>query len=296
MSPILSICIPTFKRIDITRKAIASIYANLDGVQLNDFEVIVSDNDPEKSSEVFKKEFKYSNFHYYATKCEGFLNSYYVLGYGKGLFLKLHNNSCLLNKGSLLYLVNQIKFLSKEKPLLFYTNGMLNRKKLLKYNSTDEFYKSLSYFMSWSAGFGIWKDDYEQITITNISDMFPQTSLLLSCKNKNLFYIDDTLIYGGIPVPQKGGYNPYKVFGEVFMDLIKNALEDNIISNETFGIIKKELLNKYLASRYFKTVILRKDKFETSDISKHLKKYYGSYAFSRLLLYSFISPFYKIKR
>ena len=53
MSPILSICIPTFKRIDITRKAIASIYANLDGVQLNDFEVIVSDNDPEKSSEVF---------------------------------------------------------------------------------------------------------------------------------------------------------------------------------------------------------------------------------------------------
>ena len=39
----LSICIPTFQRIDITRKTITSIYSDLEGVNIDEFEVIVSD-------------------------------------------------------------------------------------------------------------------------------------------------------------------------------------------------------------------------------------------------------------
>ena len=40
--PYLSICIPTYQRIEITRNTIKSIYADLEGVDLCDFEVIVS--------------------------------------------------------------------------------------------------------------------------------------------------------------------------------------------------------------------------------------------------------------
>ena len=71
----LSICIPTYKRIDITRKTIASIYSDLEGVNIREFEVVVSDNDPMQSSKCFIEEFIFPNFKYYATDCEGFLNS-----------------------------------------------------------------------------------------------------------------------------------------------------------------------------------------------------------------------------
>lgn len=293
--PFLSICIPTYQRIDITRNTIKSIYADLEGVNLEDFEVVISDNDPKESSRVFVDEFKYDNFRYYSTQCEGFLNSYYVLGYGKGLFLKLQNNSSMFRKGSLRYLINQIKELASLKPLLFYTNGSLKRYDVREYDSVDDFYYNLSYYSSWSAGFGIWKEDYDQFhDVKCINKMFPQTTLLLSCSNKQKFLIDDTLVREGKPVKKKGGYNPYGVFGSSFLDIFHQALDRHVISAKTFDLIKSDILKKYLATRYLKTVILKKDTFDSSNISQHLKKYYGSFAYAKLLFYAFISPFQKI--
>ena len=72
----LYICIPTYQRIEITRNTIKSIYADLDGVSFDEFEVILSDNDQNESSRIFVEEFPFPNFHYYRTKCEGFLNSF----------------------------------------------------------------------------------------------------------------------------------------------------------------------------------------------------------------------------
>lgn len=293
-TPILSICIPTFKRVDITRQAIESIYSDLNNIDIYDFEVIISDNDPEESSRTFIDEFKYPNFHYYATRCEGFLNSFYVLGYGKGAFLKLHNNSSLLKKGSLLYLINQIKSFLKDKPLLFYTNGMLKNKKIQIYKNADDFFKGLSYFSSWSSGFGIWRDDYETYKdVNSIDKMFPQTSLLLSCCNKKTYVIDDTIIRHGLFVPKKGGYNPYKVFGEDFLNLFFQAVKLGIISSNTFACIKKDLFKNYLATRYLKSVVLRRDSFDKSNISMYLQKYYGKYAHIKLFIYSFLTPLFR---
>lgn len=293
--PYLSICIPTYQRIEITRNTIKSIYADLEGVDLCDFEVIVSDNDPKESSRVFETEFLYDNFHYYPTQCEGFLNSYYVLGYGKGEFLKLQNNSSMFKKGSLAYIINQVKSLIEAKPVIFHTNGSLKRFDARKYDSADDFYYNLSYFSSWSAGFGIWKEDYSKFkNVNNINKMFPQTTLLMSCSQKSSFVIDDTLTREGQPVKKKGGYNPYEVFGCSFLDIFNQALVENIISEKTFNIIKRDILKKYLATRYLKTAILRKDSFDTSNISKHLMKYYGSYAYAKLLFYALISPLQKL--
>ena len=42
MTPILSICIPTYNRLDILRNTISSIYSDLNGVSLDDFEVVVA--------------------------------------------------------------------------------------------------------------------------------------------------------------------------------------------------------------------------------------------------------------
>lgn len=293
--PVLSICIPTYQRIEITRKTIKSIYADLEGVDMDDFEVVVSDNDPAESSRVFEQEFNYGNFHYFPTTCEGFLNSYYVLGYGKGEFLKLQNNSSMFRKGSLVHLIEQIKKYSNSKPVLFHTNGSLKRLDVREYGSADEFYYNLSYYSSWSAGFGFWKEDYDKFhDVKTIDKMFPQTSLLMFCSTKHGFVIDDTLTREGQLVKKKGGYNPYEVFGSSFLDIFHSALSQHIISESTFDLIKNDILKKYLATRFLKTVILKKDSFDTSHISSHLMKYYGHHAYAKLVFYALISPIKKL--
>lgn len=293
----LSICIPTFQRIDITRKTITSIYSDLEGVNIDEFEVIVSDNDVSESSRCFEKEFTYKNFHYYQTKCEGFLNSYYVLGYGNGLFLKLHNNYTMLRPGALKYMIDEVKRYERKKSLMFFTNGLLGVKKKNEYDSFNLFMNNLSYFSSASTGFGIWRDDYEMIKDTvKINKWFPQTSMLLLFNKKNEYILNDLVIFKDQKVPKKGGYNPYKVFGIEYLTIIKKSLDDGNISEKTFDKIKKRLLRDYLASRYFKTVIAHMDKFEHDNIRKHLNVYYSSNDFFVLLWYAFLAPIKHLKK
>ena len=51
MAPVLSICIPTYNRLDILRNTILSIYADLEDVSMEDFEVVVSDNSKEHTTQ-----------------------------------------------------------------------------------------------------------------------------------------------------------------------------------------------------------------------------------------------------
>lgn len=294
----LSICIPTYQRIEITRNTIMSIYADLEGVDLGEFEVIVSDNDATETSRCFEKEFPYENFHYYQTKCEGFLNSFHVLGYGEGLFLKLHNNYTQLKKGSLRYLLNEIKQYTEDKPLMFFTNGLRHFKEKREFTSFDDYMRDLSYFSSWSTGFGIWKEDYDSIKESvAINKWFPQTSMMLPFYGKSRFVLNDLVIFDDQKVPKKGGYNPYYVFGVDYVNLVKDSYEQKHISTATYEKIKDDLLCDYLASRYFKTVIARMDKFEHRDIKKHLSVHYGKGAYYKMLWYAMLSPIkYLIKK
>lgn len=268
-----------------------SIYADLNGVELSEFEVIVSDNDATESSRCFEKEFPYENFHYYQTKCEGFLNSFHVLGYGEGLFLKLHNNYTQFKTGSLKYLIDEIKHYVEAKPLLFFTNGLRHFKEKRVFTSFDAYMYDLSYFSSWSSGFGIWKEDYDKIKKNiEINKWFPQTSMLLPFYSKSCFVLNDLVIFEDQKVPKKGGYNPYYVFGVVFVSMLKRSFEKEIISQRTFEIIKKDILCEYLSSRYFKTVIARMDKFDYSDIRKHLSVHYSRWSYYKMLAYALLSP------
>lgn len=294
----LSICIPTYQRIEITRNTIASIYADLKGVDLSEFEVIVSDNDAKESSRCFEKEFIYSNFHYYHTKCEGFMNSFHVLGYGQGLFLKLHNNYTKLKAGSLLYMIDEVKRYSKTMALMFFTNGLRHFNEKSEYKDFDSFMYDMSFFSSWSTGFGIWKEDYDNLKYNiEINKWFPQTSMLLLFNNKTQFILNDLDIFEDQKVPKKGGYNPYYVFGVDYLTLIKCCYDECHISQNTFERIRDDILCDYLATRYFKTVIARMDQFNHNDIKKYLSVFYGKNAFYKLFAYSLISPFrYFLKR
>ena len=101
-TPILSICIPCFGRVEYVRNTLNSIYSDNADVDLDKYEVVISDNDPKQAISVLADEFgTYPNLRYFHTECEGFMNSYHVLTYAQGNFLKLHNSQTLFRKGAL---------------------------------------------------------------------------------------------------------------------------------------------------------------------------------------------------
>lgn len=235
MNPILSICIPTYNRLDILRNTISSIYSDLDGVSLDDFEVVVSDNSKEHTTQPVIEEFKYENLHYYPTDCEGFRNSFFALSYGKGDYLKLNNNYTMFRKGSLRILIEQLKSLKHNKCQVIYTNGLRKIKDVAYYDTFDSYMSGLSYFCSWSAGYGMWREDFERVkNNVEIDKYFPQTSLLLSQSYKHDFAIDDRSLFEDQHVPKKGGYNIFKVFSVDFLNLIHGAYDYGTISEKTY--------------------------------------------------------------
>ncbi len=294
--PLLSICIPSFARIDILRNTLNSIYSQIGDVYLEDFEVIVSDNDPSRGSECLIDEFGYPNFKYYSTTVGGFKNSFEALSSGSGELLKLHNNTMLWLSGSLKIMIDFIKHNIEKKPLVFFTNGIMQSNKTSQFATFDQLIYDLSYYSSWSNGFCIWRVDFIKNKNIQLNEYFPQTSLLFAQYYKNLFISSDYPLFKLQTVPNKGGYNLFEVFGEVYLELIETACGNEYITRKTFNKIKRDLLLGFFPLNYFKTVILQVERYDTQGLKKYLKKYYRCYAYYYIVLFgTLFLPYYGIK-
>jgi len=290
MNPILSICIPTYNRLDILRNTISSIYSDLESVNLEDFEVVISDNSKD-STQPIVEEFNYDNLHYYITECEGFLNSFHAMSYGKGAYIKLNNNYTKFRKGSLKKIIKELKQYKRNKTQVIYTNGLRQKKNIKQYDSLDEYILGLSYFCSWSAGYGMWKEDLDKVkNSVQLDSFFPQTSLLLTQDYKKSFAINDRVLFEDQHVPKKGGYNIFEVFCVDFLVLINKAYHEGKISEQTYRKVKSDLLYKYLSVRYFKTVIAKLDNFEKTDIKKSIITNYTVKQYYCMLIVALFAP------
>lgn len=294
--PYLSICIPTYERLEIMQNTLTSIYADLENVSLDDFEVVISDNSSNQSTKKIIQMFNYSNLKYISTDCEGFLNSYSALNAGMGQFLKLHNNYTQFRKGTLRRMIEEIKNNSEKKPVIFYTNGLKLLGRIVTFQKFNDFMFCLSYFSSWSSGFGIWAEDFNKCKAIKIDKMFPQTSLLLEQNYKNSYLINDLPIFENQNIPKKGGYNIFKVFSVDFISLIYNSYLNTSITRKTYCKIKRDLLYNYLSVRYFKTVIGRLDKFESDKIKQNMSVYYSVHAYYFMILVALLSPIKHVYR
>lgn len=262
----------------------------------DDFEVIVSDNDPKKVLQCLTNEFNYSNFKYYATDCNGFLNSYYVLTYGTGSLLKLHNNTMLWKPGSLKKFLQIIRNNLEKKSLLFFTNGIRQTYATHQFNDFDRFMCDLSYFSSWSNGFCIWKGDLDANKSIDINEYFPQTSILLTQYYKDSFISSDYPFFELQKVSKKGGYNVFKVFGIDYLGLIEKEYLKGHISKRTFDKFKRQILLKFFPLNFFKTKIIKVENYDTYGLKENLRKYYPWYSYYILvLLGTFFMPHYLFK-
>lgn len=290
--PLISICIPCYKRADYVRNTLNSIFDDNSEVPLDLYEVVISDNDPQREIASVIEDFDYPNLKYYCSECEGFLNSYMVLKYGKGDFLKLLNSQSCFRKGGLSALIDLVHKDSDMHSVILSTNGQLEMFNTNTYLSFDNFMFASSYYTSWSNSFGVWRDDFEKLSSGIIlNELFPHTSVLMNLSYKTSFIIDDRKLFQIQKVLNKGGHNMFKSFSIDYTSFIESKKQTNDISYATYSKIKSDLVGKFFPHLYFKTKIIRVDSYDSYGFKQNLRKYYPKGTYSKIIFLSYLYPF-----
>ena len=251
---LLSLCIPTNGVLEWVIPVLDSIYSQ--GENENLYQVVVTDNGD--NAEFFHRMTEYTEAHYnlkyIKTNSPGFLNQIDCFKNADGQFIKFINHRFTLNKGALNYYINFIRNNIKNKPIIYFSNGVINSsKKILNLNTFDKFVNKLSYWSSWSAGIGFWRDElYKLDDIKEYNELFPHTDILFMETNSNSYIIDDTNLLTQLPVGKisKGKYNLFKAFAVEYPSIICNLFRKNQITLQTFLKIKKENLC-FIKQQYF---------------------------------------------
>lgn len=290
-TPLLSICIPCFGRVEYLRNTLNSIYQDNADVNIDRYEVVISDNDPKQAISVLVNEFKmYPNLRYFHTECEGFMNSYHVLKYAQGEFLKLHNSQTLFKKGALRAIINEIKKYRESHALIFYTNGLLHKFKSKEYDTFNDFMYHLSYWSSWSNGFNIWKDDFKKLGDIKLNKLFPHTSIFLTQNNAKRYCINDAILFDVQRIPKRGGHNKFEAFTIEYPSLIDDSYKKGDIDVRTKKHILKGIMYEFLPSLIFNKYIARIETFESTGFKKNIKVYFPSYSYYLVLILSVFQP------
>ena len=179
--PILSICIPTYKREYLIEKLINGIYAQNCDRSL--FEVCITDNsETDETQKLIQDKFSgIENLHYKKVECEGYRNSIEALKLGNGQFLKLHNDYTMFHDGCLAKLIDNVAALAKDKPVVFYT--LRGKDEVRSFRDFDRLMTD-----------GI-----------NCNSMYPHTSLLFAESWKNNFLVDEYGYFYNDQPKKKGG-------------------------------------------------------------------------------------------
>ena len=210
--PLLSICIPTYKREYLVDQLLQTIYAQ--NCDRNLFEVCITDNsDTDETKDLIESKYRgYENLHYKKVFCKGFLNSTEALKYGNGLLIKLQNDYSMFKEGSLQKLIDQVRANLAEKPLIFYS--LRGKAADQKYSDFDSFMRAINYLSTWSTSFAIWKEDLDRILATDIEPnyMYPHTTIMFHEHYKKSFLVDDYVYFENVEFELQA---PQEIYDEI---------------------------------------------------------------------------------
>ncbi|MBR2082584.1 MAG: glycosyltransferase family 2 protein [Elusimicrobiaceae bacterium] len=255
----LSICIPTCNRAEWLHRTLQSIVQEDCFILSEDIEIIISDNASSDNTQKIVEKFiiKYgSKIKYY--KQSQFVcameNFYKVCTLAQGKFIKLNNDTAHFRPGQLANLLDYIKQHDKDKSLLFFYNRC-NTTPYDYCHNINEFVQKVSFYSTWSVAFGIWKTDsmYLSHFLTYKESQIAQTKILLdllSHVHRPMLIINQPLYDISTPT-KKGGYNIAEVFGYNYLNILKEFLNNGLLSSSIYNYEKKRLLLDHINPFYF---------------------------------------------
>lgn len=271
--PILSICIPTNGIVEWIIPVVKSIYTQ--EVDNDLFEVVITDNGGKDDLAKALQAYDYPNLHYYKTTAKGFTNQIDAFENCSGLFCKMLNHRSKMMLGSIEKLIALVERYKEDKPIIYCAEGNAKGGALIECENTDQFVKSLSYWVSWSAGTGAWKSDLAAIREKEVNNMFPHALFLFELRNKSKYVIWNEPYEIMASDAGKGGYDLFLTFGVLFLDIVNDLRINERISFETFSLVKKDLY-RFLRNQYLHEVLLpTKHTFIIKDIARSMDIYWG---------------------
>jgi glycosyltransferase involved in cell wall biosynthesis len=288
--PIVSICIPTFNRPDLLKEVIESVIQ--DGVNINRYEIVVSDNSIDGSARVVVEDFFNTgvNCRYVNSQAIGYLNSVSALELGRGYYLKLQNDYTLFKKGKFSNFIDYIEANIIKNPVIFYTNGSLRKYREINLLKFKDFVEKTGYLHTWSSGFGIWKEDFEKTEKRKLNRYFPHTSLLFAMHEKKEFKIQDEITFTNIEVEKKGGYKLFKVFCIDYINMLYELVDDSIIDKKNVLKIKSKMKYFFIAIWHSRTisdkVSAKKYTFEIDSFKDDIKIHFSRIDVFNIVLFS----------
>lgn len=281
----VSLCIPTNGVVEWVVAVLESLYSQ--GVAENLFEVVITDNGHNQDFKNKMKEIlqEHSNIIYAETDALPFVNEIESYKRASGELIKFVNHRTKLVDGALQRLIDFAEEYQEEKPIVYFSNGVLKIKKTRhEYDSFDQFVKHLSYWSSWSTGMTIWKTDFEKLPadVSGYNELFPHTNVLFSVRHERKFIIDNSVIFDEIPQGKKpkGCYDLFFAFGIEFPWIICTLLRDGDISTDTFKFVIDENLG-FIASLYYQYCVRKK--YCSYDLSGESNMYGVFYTKAALL-------------
>lgn len=248
----------------------------------NDVEVVISDNCStdltQRISMIFVDKYPDKIKYNKNDTNIGDRNFHKVLTLASGEVLKLHNDNFTINDGALELIVNKVKELREERPMIFFSNGNSRDKSISMCQNMNEFVQAASYLTTWIAAFSIWKDDFEKFPEFDkrVDTNLMQTDVLFraSAGGKKMYVFDDE-IFEGQSVLKKGGYNIAKIFGKNYLSLLKMHLASGKLDKKIYEHEKKVLLLNHIITMQFSSSKREKGwKYKSDGYWSHLFKDY----------------------
>lgn len=284
--PIVSLCMPTNGVIDWVFPVLDSIYSQ--GCDDSTFEVVITDNGDNKEFKNRIREYinGKSNIVYVETDALAFLNEIESYKRASGDMIKFVNHRTKLVPGALQRLIDYANSNIGEKPITYFSNGVLKlEKRKYELQTFDQFVLLLSYWSSWSTGMTIWKSDFDKLPedVGEFNELFPHTNVLFDVRDRGKYVIDNSIIFDEIPQGKKpkGNYDLYYAFGVDYPRIIENLLKDGSITVKSYKYVLDKNL-EFIASLYWQ-YNLKKDycSYDLSGLNDMFGKYYSRAALNK---------------
>jgi len=279
---ILSICIPTYNRAECLENTIRSIVNQKVFQTTNEVEIIVSDNCSSDHTANVVNVFKeiYGDKILYFRNEENIMDKNFevALSKGNGLFLKLNNDTLRHNADSLNSMLATIKANIDSQSVLFFLNQSLGKRASFSCFNLDDFINKVSYYATWIGAFGIWKKDFDSMKdFSRYAHLqLTQTDVLYRLiSDKNNSFVNNDLLFTVQDVKSKGGYDLLTVFLDNYSYILKEYVNKNAITTDTYKLVIKQVLLKLIRpSLTLSAVYPEKYKFHSKSVFKRINAFY----------------------
>ena len=276
--PILSLCIPTYKRAEILRENLKGIYEQLKTVDTNEVELIVSDNcSPDNTHEVVSSmkdlgmPIIYNRNEVNIGADRNFLK---CMRMATGKYMYLLGDDDFLEDNAIARLLNVIR--GHEYGLIYIDTRSEPDGSVMEYQNRNEFIKQVSYFYTFMSGCVFRSEavrcveNPERYIATNLLQMPFYLQSTMMC-DRNVVIKFPVIRQLGADANNNGGYN----FFEVFVYNYQTIMGEYIKDSQLFAWLKKDIW--LFVWMYTKLLLLknRNGNFKIHNGWKILFKYYG---------------------